>query len=110
MPVCKGLFYNESIAAVVLERVTQRSRLGCPLSCMIIASCLDDFPQFSVCEAKSRMCFLYVHCGKFLTKIGFSDAKIYVMSVLNVVCNRATSLLLDFTTLSTFCSVSIVPR
>ena len=44
MSVRKCLFYNESVAAVILERVPKCRRFRCALGGMEVTGGLDDFP------------------------------------------------------------------
>ena len=72
----EGLFSDEGIAAVVLERVTEGCSLSCTLGCVEVARGLYNLSELLVCVRKTDVRLLDVECCELGTKIRFGDTEI----------------------------------
>lgn len=82
--VREGLFGDESVAAVVLERVPECGRFSCALGGVEVSSGLNDLSNLLVSMSKTNVCLLSVHCSEFGTKVGLSNTEIYEMLVMRL--------------------------
>jgi hypothetical protein len=71
--VCEGFFGDESVAAVVLEWVTECGRFGGTLGCVEITSRLNDLSELLVGMSQTDMCLLCLQSCKLGAQVRLSD-------------------------------------